>query len=246
MNINYSSEAFESQYTYRGNDLGCICTENETRFRVWAPTAEHVSVRVYRNALPEPGEDYTEMPMLRSECGTWVYCDKHCLHGWFYMYHAVFDDHEAEACDPYSRAVGVNGIRSAVLNLSGTNPDGWDLDYYNGSVYSISNAVIYEAHIRDLTMDSESGVKPKGKYISLCVENTHTKKGSTTVLSHIKELGVTHIQLLPVYDYGSIDESNSKSRKYNWGYDPVHFNAPEGSYSTNPYDPGSRVYELKK
>ncbi len=245
MDINYSSEKFESQYTYCGNDLGCICTGNETRFRVWAPTAERVTIRFYRNAIPAPNELYTEFPMLRAQCGTWVYCKSRCLQGLFYTYHAVFDDHEVDACDPYGKAVGVNGIRSAVLDLSGTNPDNWDYDYYNGTVHSISDAVIYETHIRDLTMDTASGVKPKGKYLSLCVEGTHTKNGNSTVLSHIMELGVTHIQLLPFYDFGSIDESNPKSRKYNWGYDPVHFNVPEGSYSSNPFTPGIRIRELK-
>lgn len=245
MKVNYSSKEFESQYTYYGNDLGCICTGSETRFRVWAPTAKNVTIRFYQSGSPAPDESCTEVSMHRAENGTWVYSDGLSLLGLFYTYHAVFDSYETEACDPYSKAVGVNGIRSAVLDLSGTNPNNWESDYYNGAVHSISDAVIYEAHIRDLTMNAESGVKPKGKYLSICAEGTHTIKGNSTVLIHMKELGITHVQLLPIFDFGSIDETNPANRKYNWGYDPVHFNVPEGSYSSNAFDPGTRIKELK-
>lgn len=242
----YSSEEFEKNFTYQGKDLGAICHGNNTSFRVWAPTAEAVFLRLYKNGTPVENEEFTEIPMFFDICGTWTYMVCKNLHGFYYTFKAVFHDNSVECCDPYAKAVGVNGIRSMVVDFSITNPKNWDKDYYNGSVHNITEAIIYEVHIRDLTADNSSGVKSKGKYNGLCEENTHTKNGSKTGLSHIKELGVTHVQLLPFFDFGSVDESKSSKCKYNWGYDPVNYNAPEGSYSSNPYDGTVRITELKK
>jgi pullulanase len=152
-----------------------------------------------------------------------------------------------EVVDPYAKACGTNGLRAQVIDLKETNPVGWDKD--KSPNFSVANkqtdALIYELHVRDASIHASSGIKNKGKFLGLAELGTKNNTGQLTGLSHIKELGVTHIHLLPFYDYNSVDETKS-AVQYNWGYDPVNYNIPEGSYSTNPADGKVRIRELKE
>lgn len=150
--------------------------------------------------------------------------------------------------DPYAKAVSINGEKSMVIDMESTNPKGWSNDK-KPILNDVTDSIIYEAHIRDLTKDEASGVitELRGKYIGAVLENSKIKGTSiTTGLDHLKELGITHIHLLPVFDYGSIDERYDSPDNYNWGYDPQNYNVPEGSYSTNPYEGAVRISEFKE
>lgn len=240
----YSTQDFEQKYTYPKNDLGAVWCPDHTSFRIWAPTANAVSVNLYQSGN---GNDLIhKIPMAASEKGTWAVDVDGDLNGIYYTYSVSIQGQIAEACDPYAHAVGVNGTRAMVLDLHSTNPDGWELDRDPNAGIGMTDCVIYELHVRDLSSDSSSGIQAKGKFLGLTESGTHTREGYSTGLDHIRSLGITHLHLLPVYDYGSIDESDSETKAYNWGYDPQNFNVPEGSYSTNPYDGAVRVREMKQ
>lgn len=240
--MDYSCDSFENARTYPGNDLGAVWSPQCTRFRVWAPTASQVRLRLY----PDGGDSAPrgEYPMAPGGQGTWYVSLAGDLHGVYYTYLVTVDGTARESIDPYARAGGVNGLRGMVIDLSRTDPDGWASD--RGPRMAITDAVIWEAHVRDLSIHPSSGMEYKGKYLALTEENTATAHGFPTGLAHIKALGVTHVQLLPIYDYGSVDEAHPDRRQYNWGYDPVNFNFPEGSYSTDPFHGEVRVRELKQ
>ena len=243
----YTSEAFEHTYTYRGNDLGVVYTPEKTTLRVWAPTARAVTVNLYTNGdpavQPKPVE---QIAMAQDMGGTWVAVLPGDRSGIYYTYLADHGSDTVEACDPYARTTGVNGHRAMILDLAATNPEGWaqDKDPHEGN--PITDAVIYELHLRDLSADSASGIHNAGKYLGLAEAGTKTPAGISTGLDHIRDLGITHIHLLPIYDFGSVDESKPHIPQYNWGYDPVNYNVPEGSYATDPYDGAVRVRELKQ
>lgn len=239
----YDTEEFENAYTYLGHDLGAFWTESQTVFRLWAPTAREVTLLLYRDGLG--GEPLTSQQLHPEKNGTWIARRMGNLKGLYYTYLVNVDGQAKEACDPYAKAVGVNGQRAMVIDLQETNPAGWteDLSPFRGK--GITDAVLYELHIRDLSMHRSSHIQNKGKYLGLAETGTHTRGGHATGLDHIRQLGVTHIHLLPVFDYGFTDEA-SPQPQYNWGYDPVNFNVPEGSYATNPFDGACRVRELKQ
>ncbi|MCC8167715.1 MAG: type I pullulanase, partial [Clostridiales bacterium] len=155
--------------------------------------------------------------------------------GVYYTYTAVIDGKEASAVDPYARTTGVNGKRAMVIDLKSTDPEGWEEDGNPHAGENITDAVIYELHVRDFSADKYSGMKYAGKYLAFTEE---------TGIDYLKDLGITHLHLLPVYDFGSVDET--KDGEYNWGYDPVNYNVPEGSYSTNPYRGEVRMAEFKQ
>lgn len=245
MQINYASEDFEKAFTYHGNDLGAVWSRNCTRFRVWAPTARSASVRIYRSGTEGADDLYAEYAMSPSDNGTWYCALDGDWNGFYYTYLITLSGKTAEVCDPYARSAGVNGGRGMILDLSGTDPEGWDHDRDPNAGISITDAVIYELHIRDLSADSHSGIIRKGKYLGLAETGTKTRSGLPTGLDHIRSLGITHLHLLPVYDFGSVDESKPEKPQYNWGYDPVNYNVPEGSYSTDAYHGEVRVRELK-
>ena len=154
-------------------------------------------------------------------------------------------DGSREACDPYARSTGVNGRRAMILDMAATDPVGWDTDTDPNAGKGITDAVIYELHLRDLSMDENSGITHKGKFLGLTETGTKTPSGQSTGLDHIKALGITHLHLLPVFDFGFTDETLPLPQ-FNWGYDPENFNVPEGSYSTDPYDGSVRVREMKQ
>ena len=241
----YSSHAFEEKYTYRGHDLGAQWAPGKTVFRLWAPTAEAVSVNLYRSGTPLTDDLLYQLHMHPEENGTWTAERVGNLNNLYYTYLVTVDGHCNEACDPYARTTGVNGQRAMILDLRSTDPVGWETDKNPHAGKSITDAVIYELHIRDLSSHRSSRIKHKGKFLGLAETKRKTKTGQPTGLDHIKSLGVTHVHLLPVYDFGFTDESR-RSPQYNWGYDPVNFNVPEGSYSTDPFNGAVRVKEMKQ
>lgn len=242
----YSTEEFEDKYTYTGNDLGATWTSEKTVFRVWAPTAQAVTVNLYESGTEGADDLIESIPMSVDVNGTWVAEKPGDLNGVYYTYTAVVNGAENETVDPYARSVGVNGKRAMVLDLDSTDPDGWDTDENPNANLAYTDAIIYELHIRDLSVDESSGISHKGKFLGLAETGTKTPDGIPTGLDHIKDLGITHVHLLPCYDYGSVDETKLDSPQFNWGYDPVNYNVPEGSYATDPYNGEVRVREMKQ
>lgn len=241
----YSSSAFEEKFTYAGSDLGATWTPEKTVFRVWAPTAEDVIVNLYRSGTPDTDDLLGQLHMTRDVQGTWVAERMGDQNGVYYTYLVTVEDHMVEACDPYAVTTGVNGQRAMILDLKSTDPAGWNKDKNPFKSKNICDAFIYELHVRDLSSNRTGHIKHKGKFLGLTEAGTKTKGGHATGVDHIKELGITHLHLLPVYDYGFTDESR-RSPQYNWGYDPVNFNVPEGSYATDPYNGAVRVKEMKQ
>ncbi len=239
----YSSPVFEEKYTYTGSDLGAVWSREKTSFRLWAPTAKAVSIKLYRTGNPENEDLIDTIPMSADIHGTWTAEKCGDLNGVYYTYLVDVNDHPVEACDPYARTTGINGHRAMVIDLRSTNPTGWDYDSDPHAGHPITDAVIYELHVRDLSMHSSSGILHKGKFLGLTESGTAFKK-IPTGLDHMKALGITHVHLLPVFDFGSVNEESIT--QFNWGYDPVNFNVPEGSYSTNPYHGEVRVREMKQ
>ena len=246
MPIYYSTAAFEELYTYEGDDLGAVWTKNATTFRVWAPTATAVKINLYETGDYRVNDLKEQIEMTPDINGTWIATVEGDLHGTYYTYLVDVDGVTNEACDPYARAVGVNGKRAMVIDLDSTDPEGWenDTDPHYGN--TITEAIIYELHVRDLSVDENSGITNKGKFLGLIETGTTTPQGIPTGLDHIKSLGVTHIHLLPSYDYGSVDETSLEDNVFNWGYDPVNYNVPEGSYSTDPFNGEVRIREFKE
>ena len=241
----YSSSAFEEKFTYTGRDLGAAWTPQKTTFRLWAPTAEEVTINLYRSGTPDSDDLLGQLHMKRDICGTWVAERMGDLNGIYYTYLVMVDGHMQEACDPYARTTGVNGQRSMVIDMESTNPPGWEEDTDPNAHLAFSDAFLYELHVRDLSMHRSSRIKHKGKFLGIIETGTKTKGGNPTGLDHMKALGITHLHLLPVFDYGFTDESR-RNPQYNWGYDPVNFNVPEGSYASDPFNGAVRVKEMKQ
>jgi len=217
--------------------LGASYTPEETTIKVWAPTAREIKLAVYTHPRALQRELYT---MSKSKNGVHSHTLKGDLNGFFYTFIVNGKD---EVTDPYSIATSANGTRSAICDLAKTNPPGWDEDHFMASI-APTDAIIYELHIKDYTFDKSSGVINAGKYLGLAEEHTDFE-GYATGLDHLVDLGVTHIHLMPIYDFISVDELSESPEEYNWGYDPDHFNTPEGGYATNPEEPSCRILELK-
>ncbi|MGH0599319.1 type I pullulanase [Bacillus mycoides] len=236
------SEEFDNLFYYGGNDLGNIYTPQHTKFRLWAPTASEAKLVTYKKWSDKIG---TEINMQQGEKGTWKAELKGNQKGLFYTYKVKIGDKWTEAVDPYVRAASVNGDKGAVVDLEETNPKKWKANK-KPKFKNPEDAIIYELHVRDLSIQPESGIKQKGKYLGVTEKGTKGPEGVKTGLDHMKDLGVTHVQFLPIFDYASVNEDNLNEPQYNWGYDPKNFNVPEGSYSTNPYEPTVRITELKQ
>lgn len=223
----------DARYYYDENDLGVNFNKDFSIFKIWAPLAKDVQLILHDDIYK----------MKKGNKGVWEIKINGDLHGEFYNYYISQDGKKyEEIVDPYATSLSVNGKKGAIVDFKRTNPDSWknkkpELNHHVDSI-------IYELHIRDISIDDNSGIKNKGKYLGLSEKNTISKDGIKTGLSHIKELGVTHIQIMPVYDFATVDET--KENEYNWGYDPENFNALDGSYSTDPYDPTARIYEFKE
>ncbi|ALZ61535.1 TPA: type I pullulanase [Bacillus cereus] len=236
------SEEFDNLFYYGGNDLGNTYTPQHTKFRLWAPTASEAKLVTYKKWSDKIG---AEINMQQGEKGTWTSELKGNQKGLFYTYKVKIGDKWTEAVDPYVRAASVNGDKGAVVNLEETNPKKWKANK-KPKFKNPEDAIIYELHVRDLSIQPESGIKQKGKYLGVTEKGTKGPEGVKTGLDHIKDLGVTHVQFLPIFDYASVNEETLNEPQYNWGYDPKNFNVPEGSYSTNPYEPTVRITELKQ
>ena len=241
----YSTEDFESKYTYTGDDLGSTWTKEATTFRLWAPTAEKVNVVIYAAGSKSNTQVLEKVAMTADVNGTWVAKLDGDWNGKYYVYEVTVDGKTTEACDPYARTTGINGDRAMIIDLDSTDPEGWDTDKNPNADLTINDAVIYELHIRDLGSDESSGIENVGKFLSLTEHGTTTANGVKTGIDYIKDLGITHLHILPMYDYGSVNEASSEAQ-FNWGYDPKNYNVPEGSYSTDPYDGAVRVNEAKQ
>jgi pullulanase len=238
----FSSKSFEELFAYDGDDLGAVYSEKETKFRVWAPTASEAKLITYTKWDQTSG---TEIDMSKAEKGTWTTVLTGDRAGLFYKYKVKVNGNWNEAADPYARAVSVNGDKGVVVDLTRTNPEGWGTQERPPFKNNV-DAIIYELHVRDLSVHPQSGIKNKGKFLGLTETGTIGPTGTKTGLDHIKDLGVTHVQLLPIFDYNSVDETKLDKPQFNWGYDPKNYNAPEGSYSTDPYNPTVRIAELKQ
>lgn len=247
-NTVYASKRFAAEFTYDGKDLGASWTAAATTFKVWAPTAETVRVALYRTGTVGADDVIETVPMTRGQKGVWSVTVSGDRNGQYYTYLVKRCGQEVEAVDPYARTTGVNGGRGMVIDLASTNPKGWDKDVDPNPLRAYTDAVLYELHVRDFSIDESSGISPahRGKFLAFTESGTRTPAGTPTCMEHLKNMGITHLHLLPVYDYGSVDETRLDVPQFNWGYDPVNYNVPEGSYSTDPYHGEVRVKEMKQ
>ncbi|WP_234125061.1 type I pullulanase [Clostridium hydrogenum] len=233
---------FLDKYYYSG-ELGAIYSKEKTVFKVWSPTAEKIVLKLYSEGN---GDNLIEENvMTKGDNAVWNFTKSGDLQGTFYTYEVTVAGKTRETQDIYSKAVGVNGDRGMVVDLLKTNPSGWEKDK-GPKIKNQTDAIIYELHLRDISVDEDSEIKNKGKFLSLTETGTRSAEGEKTGLDHLKELGINAVHLLPIFDFGSIDESKVNSKQYNWGYDPKNYMVPEGSYSTNPFSGTVRIQEMKK
>lgn len=232
-------------YPVRSGDLTEMAyTPDSTVFTLWAPTASEVRLMLYEAG--DGGTAYETIDMAQAAEGTWTAKADKDLAGKFYTFNVKAGGQWlGETPGINARAVGVNGKRAAIINRDNTNPEGWEEDR-RPPLKGFADAVVYEMHHRDFSIDPSSGISHKGKYLALTEEGTKSPQGLSTGIDHLKELGVTHVHLLPSYDYASIDEKRLDENRYNWGYDPQNYNVPDGSYSSDPYDPEARIREFKQ
>lgn len=236
-----ASEAFAKQFTYTGDDLGNTYSKSKTAFRLWAPTASKVDLLTYPNAN---ATNATTHSMTKDVNGTWITSLSGDRDGVVYMYSVTVNGVTNEVIDPYVRAATLNGRRGVVVDLASTNPAGWNKKKpaFSGRP---TDATFYELHVRDLSMDPAAPFPDsvRGKFSALTLSDIKGKDGQPLGVAAIKDLGITHLQLLPIYDFASVDEGNPT---FNWGYDPQNYNVPEGSYSSDPSNPKARIIELKR
>ncbi|WP_252247264.1 type I pullulanase [Clostridium sp. ZBS4] len=244
----YGSKEFEDLYSYDG-ELGAIYDKGNTQFKLWAPTATNAKVIFYgKNGELYSSEAEKQLDMVKTNNGVWTVKESGDLDGVYYNYLVTVNGKQNEVTDPYAKAVGVNGNRGMIVNLETTNPLDWENDK-RPELKNPTDAVIYEMHIRDFSIDPNSGVnlEYRGKFKGVWQKDTTNLEGNIkTGVAHLKELGVNTVQLLPSFDYGSVDESRLDMPQFNWGYDPKNYNVPEGSYSSNPYDGKMRIKEFKE
>jgi len=231
-------EIFELYYP--GDDLGAVYSPDSTAFRVFAPTALGVSVMLYSSRQSAAG---WEVPMSPDCDGTWLAVVFGDLAGICYTYRVFHGGCVKEAVDPYARALTVNGGRGVVIDPASTDPEGWAGDV-RPPLAAATDAVVYEVHVRDFSISPDSGTQHRGRYLGMSEHGTRGPGGVSTGVDHLVELGITHVHLLPIQDFASVDELSPDG--YNWGYDPFHFFVPEGSYSCRPGCAASRVTEVKR
>lgn len=237
-------ESFDDYPAYDGNDLELTYSPESSKFRVWSPAADEVKLLFFEHG--SEGSAYDMKDMKRSKDGTWIASVKEDLKGKFYTFQVKIGEQWLdETPGMWVKAVGINGKRAAIIDMAETNPEGWQEDKHV-LPENITDAVIYEVHMRDFSVSPTSGMKNKGKFLAFTERGTKNTAGQATGIDHLKELGITHVHLLPVYDYASIDESKLHENKYNWGYDPLNYNVPEGGYSTDPANPVTRIKEFKQ
>ncbi|WP_368489008.1 type I pullulanase [Clostridium sp. BJN0013] len=240
----YSTEEFNRKF-FHNTPLGAIYTEEKTTFKLWSPPATCVKLVIYKKTSPD-NFSIRHMIDMREYRGLWYTSVKGDLHETHYNYQVTLYDNSNIVVDPYATAVSINGLTGVVLNLKRTDPPMWHNDTCT-VIKKYTDAIIYEVSLRDLSSHPSSGVSNSRKFLSLTEKNTKSPQGLSTCLDHILELGITHVQLMPIFDfsYKSVDERYA-DKDYNWGYDPQNYNAPEGSYATDAYHPLCRITELKK
>lgn len=252
--INYQAYAANlDKHAYNGNDLGAVYSKNQTIFKVWAPQAQSVKVNIYEfgsDSEGEPGALETKPMTLNKINGVWSIALKGDYANRYYTYTVKNGNVEKETADVYAKACGVNGKRSMVVDLSKTNPENWENDKHI-LVDNQTDASVWEVSVADFSSSESSGVSEKyrGKFMAFTENGTTVngvQGGSATCIDYLKKLGVKYVQIMPFYDFGSVDESKNIMEQYNWGYDPVNYNCPEGSYSTNPYKGDVRIKECKQ
>ena len=240
----YESQSFARNTLWHG-PLGADYSLAGTRLRLWAPTAQAVTVRLYRR--DDGGSSIGPLPLQRNGQGVWSIWLPGDQHGRYYTFDVTVDGVTRQTGDPYARAAGVNGTRSMIVDLSRTAPSGWQRD--TRPVIPPCRRTVWEVSVRDFSQDPSSGVRPawRGKFLAFTQQGT-TLRGEgvhPTCLDYLKNLGVGYVQLMPIVDFGSVDESRPLLRQYNWGYDPTNYNIPEGSYSTDPHRGEVRIRECK-
>ena len=230
---------------YDKGDLGMQYSPTQSQFKLWAPTASEVILRLYSSG--EGGAATETVNLQKAEKGVWQTTLKGDFKGQFYTVQVRHADvWLAETADPWVKAVGVNGRRGQIVDLAATNPAGWEKDV-RPSLASPNDVVLYEVQIRDFSTHASAGMRNKGQYLAFTERGTKSPDGHSTGIDHLADLGVTHVHLLPAFDFRSIDESLPRNqRPYNWGYDPEHYNAPEGSFASDPYDGSVRILEFKQ
>jgi pullulanase len=238
----FLSEDFNKRY-FTNTELGCFYTKEASEFKVWSPASEQINLLIYKNGDPEIKEDSRKIPM-KEDAGLWSVKINEDLKGLFYTYEVKVYGETKEAVDPYAKALGINGLRGAIIDFNDTNPEGFNEDF-SPKFEGFTDAIIYETSIRDISKHPDSGVTHKGSFLGLAEIGTKSSKGLSTALNHILDMGVTHVQIMPMYDFSHASTDERNPVKYNWGYDPQNYNAPEGSYSTDPFNPISRIKELK-
>lgn len=240
----YRTKKFENEYCDESAELGMTCTKEGTSFRLWSPFAKQVQICFYQEGSGSDAFVTHRMEML--EKGIWQYKTEEYLHGVYYDFLLMIEGEEVRSADPYAKACGVNGNRSMAVDLKRTDPEGWEMDK---APEKEPEQIIYELHVKEFSWDAAGGFPEdvRGTYKAFTCENT-TLEGEgrfPTGISYLKKLGVNYVQIMPMYDYGSVDESG-EIPGFNWGYDPVNYNVPEGSYSTDPYHGEVRIKELKE
>ncbi len=239
-----ADDIFATYPAYDGQDLELSVDARGTHFALWSPAAEAAQVLLYNSDRNTAATD--TLNMTAASNGVWRASVNKQLYGKFYTFRIKYAGKWlAQTPGVWAKAVGTNGERAAIIDLAKTNPDGWDADK-GPKLNAITDAVIYEMHHRDYSMHATSGIVHKGKFLALTEPGTTNGSGKATGIDHLKELGVTHVHILPSYDYNSVDEANAQANQYNWGYDPYNYNAPEGSYSTDPANPETRIREMKQ
>lgn len=237
-------ETFEDYPSFTSEWNEMTYSPQSTNFMLWAPTADAVKVKIYGEGSDSEAID--SVCMKKADDGRWTAQIEKELNGKFYTFNVCIGDKWlGENPGVMAKAVGVNGKRAAILDLDSTDPEGWSEDK-RPELKSFNDIILYEMHHRDFSVDSLSGIKNKGKFLALTEEGTKNIYGQATGIDHLKELGITHVHILPSYDYSSVDETKLDIPQYNWGYDPQNYNVPDGSYSTNPYKPEVRIREFKQ
>ena len=221
----------------------CVYMGGKTEFSVWSPDAEAAQIRLYNDAAEETA--FKTVSMKLGKDGLWKATVKDDIKGAFYTFQVKKDGQWLEeTAGIAAKAVGVNGWRGAVVDWDETDPEGWSED--KSPKIDPSDIIVYEMHHRDFSIHQTSGVSNKGKYLALTEEGTKNPDGLATGIDHLKEIGVTYVQLLPSTDFITVDEEHLENNQYNWGYDPFNYNAVEGSYSTDPFNPVTRIKEFKQ
>lgn len=237
-------KSYEEYPSFQGEWTEMSYSPRSTSFMVWAPTAEAVKVNLFDEGIDS--DVVSSVDMKKADNGKWEAEIKEDLNGKFYTFNVRINGKWlGDTPGVMAKAVGVNGKRAAIINLDSTDPEGWENDK-RPELKSFNDIILYEMHHRDFSVDSLSGIKNGGKFIALTEVGTKNSYGQSTGIDHLKELGITHVHILPSYDYASVDETKLNTPQYNWGYDPQNYNVPDGSYSTDPYKPEVRIKEFKE